>query len=136
MRKNRRNIEIPKDLFKKWEVASNGATVTLGFTLWPDWAKKTRDPETDDILFCSCDDGDRAYPSHNEKLVGRATVMRRDKGKTGKHPHSNKDVLFYYSNPNGNIVQRENPHLRDKRDHYMESTIPEEYKDWPIVDDT
>lgn len=123
--------KIPKELLEIRPPESSGATVLCDFSVWPDWAKKSRNPEKDLILFCPCEDSGSESAIDSEKLVGRLTVIREDEKDATKGFPFSKDVYLISKDSEGAIIQKK-LESKNKRDHWMKRILSE-YLGWPVI---
>jgi hypothetical protein len=123
--------KIPKELLEIRPAKSSGATVMCDFSVWPDWVRKSRDPEKDLILFCPCEDSESESATDCEKPVGRLTIIREDEKDRAKGFPFNKDVYVLSKDTEGAIILKK-LESKNKRDHWMKRIISE-YLGWPVL---
>lgn len=127
----KRPKQIEKKIFKSWLAKKSGATVCLAYDVWPDWAKKARDPQVDHILFWPYQGPHTGKTYDLETAHGRLTVLRYDAKDASRGFPYNKDVYITVCASNDTVWQY-GPYSKGEPDHWLAS-IPEEYGGWPIV---
>ena len=121
---------MPKENFDKL-IQNCSATVQLNYSMWPDWAKKARDPEVDKIFFRPSDRPEIGNTYCHENATGRMTVLRKDDKDISQGFPVNKDIYIFVCASDDRIYQH-GPYSKGEQDHWM-SKIPDEYNGWPIV---
>lgn len=127
-----RVVTIPERLFDAWHDYTTGVTVELGSSLWPDWAKRSRNPDVDRIYFCPADIQQPEDVADDIIPGGRLTVLRQDDKDRNKGFPINKDVYIFIRTSDGVVIQS-GPYSKDLQDHWMRE-IPDEYNGWPVRD--
>jgi len=136
MRKKIKGKPIPKAQIERIIVQESGATVALGYDVWPKWAQDARDPNIDHILFWPFEGPQKVLkkgePYSFDNAIGRLTVIRYDAKDAIKGFPYNKDVYVFVCADNDVIIQY-GPFSKGDPDHWMQF-VSAEYKGWPVVD--
>ena len=131
MAKRKRSTQIERSTFDHWLSENYNATVCLAPDVWPEWAKKARDPEVDQIFFWPKEGHQHGQTYNFETANGRLTVLRYDSNDLKKGFSYNKDVYIMVCASNDTILQY-GPYSKGEPNHWLAS-IPKEYEGWPIV---
>lgn len=123
--------QIPKKQFENWLAQESGSTVALNYDVWPDWARKARNPKIDHILFWPFEGPQMGETYNFDTANGRLTVIRYDEKDVTKGFPYNKDVYIYVCADDNTVIQF-GPFSKGEPDHWM-SSLSDEYKDWPVV---
>lgn len=133
MKKKLKGTPISKELVGKIMAHESGSTVSLSPEVWPEWAKKARDPKVDHILFCPSDGPQKGKGYDFDEALGRLTVIREDPKDVIKGFPYNKDIYVFVHGSDKSVVQY-GPFKKGISDHWM-SILSDEYKGWPVVGD-
>lgn len=134
MVKRLKGTHISKEQVERIMAHESGSTVSLSFEVWPNWAKKARDPNVDHILFCPSDGPQKGKGYDFDNALGRLTVIREDPKDAIKGFPYNKDIYIFVCGRDSSVTQY-GPFKKDESDHWMQ-ILSDKYKGWPVVGDS